>query len=117
MSYYILPKNNNIVDIVPDIKTNNIVVYTSCSLYNFYDEGKNQLKCLMLDSFIINDNKDKYITTLATHIKNKLYNYSNNLNINSEINVLNNLCLLYKQRKTNLINLWGEEEYENIFIL
>ena len=34
-----------------------------------------QLNILMYDGFIVNDNKDKYITTLTSHIKNKLYNY------------------------------------------
>jgi hypothetical protein len=46
MSYYLLPKNNNI-NIEPNIETNDIAVYTSHSLYNFYNECKNQLKCLI----------------------------------------------------------------------
>jgi hypothetical protein len=47
MSYYILPKNNNKFFIEPSINSNNINIYTSYSLYNFYNESKNQLKCLI----------------------------------------------------------------------
>jgi hypothetical protein len=36
---------------------------------------QNQLNFLMCDEFIVNDNKDKYISKLISHIKNKLYNY------------------------------------------
>ncbi len=34
-----------------------------------------QLEFLLSDNFIENNNKDKYISKLTTHIKNKLYNY------------------------------------------
>jgi hypothetical protein len=47
MSYYILPKNNNNIFIVPNINSDDINIYTSYSLYNFYNESKNQLKCLI----------------------------------------------------------------------
>jgi len=47
MSYYILPKNNNNIFIDPNINSHDINIYTSYSLYNFYNESKNQLKCLI----------------------------------------------------------------------
>jgi hypothetical protein len=47
MSYYILPKNNNNIYIEPNIGSNDINIYTSYSLYNFYNESKNQLKYLI----------------------------------------------------------------------
>ena len=47
MSYYILPKNNNKIFIEPNINSDDINIYTSYSLYNFYNESKNQLKCLI----------------------------------------------------------------------
>lgn len=80
MSYYILPKNNNIIDIVPDIKNNNIVVYTSCSLYNFYDEGKNQLRCLIktdetisiLKNLLKNINTYEYIFSIVPGFKHPI---------------------------------------------
>lgn len=34
-----------------------------------------QLEFLITDDFITNNKKDKYISNLATHIKNKIYNY------------------------------------------
>ena len=47
MSYYTLPKNNNKIYIEPNISSDDINIYTSYSLYNFYNESKNQLKCLI----------------------------------------------------------------------
>ena len=47
MSYYILPKNNNKIYIEPNINSHDITIYTSYSLYNFYNESKNQLKSLI----------------------------------------------------------------------
>lgn len=47
MSYYILPKNNNNICIEPNIDSNDIDIYTSYSLYNFYNESKNKLKYLI----------------------------------------------------------------------
>jgi hypothetical protein len=53
MSYFILPKNNNIIDIIPlfDIEKNPI--YTSYSVYNHYYETYEQLK-----KIISTDNTD-----------------------------------------------------------
>ena len=47
MSYYILPKNNNNIYIAPNINLDSITVYTSYSIYNFYNESKNKLKNLI----------------------------------------------------------------------
>ena len=44
MTYYILPKNNNNIYIVPNINLERIKVYTSYSIYNFYNESKNNRK-------------------------------------------------------------------------
>ena len=47
MSYYLLPKNNNNVCIMPTIDSNVIKSYTSHSLYNFNNESKKQLDILI----------------------------------------------------------------------
>ena len=47
MSYYILPKNNNNICIEPTVNLDDINICISYSLYNFYNESKNQLKCLV----------------------------------------------------------------------
>ena len=47
MSYYILPKNNNNIFIEPVVNLDDINICISYSLYNFYNESKNQLKCLV----------------------------------------------------------------------
>ena len=45
-----------------------------------------QLEFLMFDNFIENENKDKYITKLTTHIKNKIYNYKQQDIIKKKLN-------------------------------
>ena len=47
MSYYILPKNNNSININLKIELDDIKCYTSLSLYNFYKESKRQLNYLL----------------------------------------------------------------------
>ena len=47
MSYYILPKNNNSININLKIEVDDIKCYTSLSLYNFYKESKRQLNYLL----------------------------------------------------------------------
>jgi len=45
MSYYILPKNNNILEIIPSIDTQQIPIYTSYSIYHhYYDANELLLK-------------------------------------------------------------------------
>ena len=63
MSYYILPKNNNLIDINLKTETNDIKSYTSPSLYNFYKESKKQLNYLLQtnDSIITFENLLKVI--------------------------------------------------------
>ena len=65
MSYYILPKNNNIIDIIPNIQFNGIIPYTSHSLYNFYNESKIQINIILqtTDSIITFENLLKSINT------------------------------------------------------
>ena len=65
MSYYILPKNNNIIGIIPNIQFNDIIPYTSHSLYNFYNESKIQLNIIHQtnDSIITFENLLKAINT------------------------------------------------------
>ena len=88
MSYYLLPKNNNTITIVPNIKTDDIKSYTSHSLYNFYNESKNKLKNMVEteESIITFKNLLKiinpyeYIFNKASGFKNsisKLKNYTN----------------------------------------
>ena len=43
MSYYILPKNNNYVDIKPIVDLKKINIITSFSIYNYYKDVHNQL--------------------------------------------------------------------------
>ena len=65
MSYYVLPKNNNIIDIIPNIQFNETIPYTSHSLYNFYNESKTQLNIILQtnDSIITFENLLKAINT------------------------------------------------------
>jgi hypothetical protein len=65
MTYYILPKNNNNIYIVPNINLDRIKVYTSYSIYNFYNESKNKLKNLIKtdESVIILKNLLKIINS------------------------------------------------------
>ena len=72
MSYYILPKNNNNIFIDPNINSDDINICTSYSLYNFYNESKNQLKCLIkTDETILVLFKDREIINLKTYLKLK----------------------------------------------
>jgi len=45
-----------------------------------------QLEFLISDNFIKNESKDKYITKLTSHIKNKIYNYKQQDIIKKKIN-------------------------------
>ena len=45
-----------------------------------------QLNNIICDEFIVNENKDKYKTKLASHIKNKLYNYKQQDTIKKKLN-------------------------------
>jgi hypothetical protein len=49
MSYYILPKNNNIDLINPEIKNEEIDTYSSHSLFNYYKEMKTQLNNILVN--------------------------------------------------------------------
>jgi hypothetical protein len=44
MSYYILPKNNNNLEIIPFLDVQNIPIYTSYSIYTHYYDANEQLK-------------------------------------------------------------------------
>jgi hypothetical protein len=63
MSYYILPKNNNSIDINLKLECHDIKSYTSQSLYNFYKESKKQLNFFLQtnDSIITFENLLKVI--------------------------------------------------------
>ena len=51
MSYYILPKNNNIVNVNPISKETTLYKpYISCSLYNYYNEIREQIVDVLLKS-------------------------------------------------------------------
>ena len=43
MSYYILPKNNNNIEIIPIYDSNEIPIYTSYSIYNHYFDATEQI--------------------------------------------------------------------------
>lgn len=45
-----------------------------------------QLEFLMLDNFIENDTRDKYVIKLTSHIKNKIYNYKQQDIIKKKLN-------------------------------
>ena len=46
MSYYLLPKNYNFFNVNPKIDTNQCEIYSSYSLYNFYNNTKKQIDIL-----------------------------------------------------------------------
>jgi len=66
MSYYVLPKNNNIININPQLdnnNNNNNLIYTSYSVYNYYENAYDQLiKILSLD-------EDLYIHSISEYEK------------------------------------------------
>ena len=51
MSYYLLPKNNNNINITPNTESTDIKSYKYHSLYNFYNEIKKKF-----DFFVQTDN-------------------------------------------------------------
>jgi hypothetical protein len=89
MSYYLLPKNNNTITIVPNIKTDDIKSYTSHSLYNFYNESKNKLKSMINTDELIATFKNllkiinpyEYIFYKAPGFKHQISKLKNNTNL------------------------------------
>jgi len=63
MSYYMIPKINNLVNINPFIQANPCSIFTSHSLFLFYNDLKEQL--LRINSFYLNNlNLDKNTNTI-----------------------------------------------------
>jgi len=52
MSYYILPKNNNYLDIKPILDYKKINIVTSFSIYNYYFDVQNQLIKILSEELI-----------------------------------------------------------------
>ena len=44
MSYYLLPKNYNFLSVNPQDQSNECQIYSSYSLYNFYNNIKNEIQ-------------------------------------------------------------------------
>ena len=68
MSYYILPKNNNIIVVDPRIDLTILKPYISHSLYNFYNNVKKQI-ILMGSDLSYNDYEE--INNMTILIKDK----------------------------------------------
>jgi hypothetical protein len=67
MSYYILPKNNNILEIIPLIDVQNIPIYTSYSIYHHYYDANEQL--LKISSSINHELSDVSFNEIETLYK------------------------------------------------
>ena len=61
MSYYILPKNNNIIDIDAKIDEHKISIITSYSIYNYYCEVKKQLIKILSENIDIQYNNIEHL--------------------------------------------------------
>ena len=59
MSYYLLPKIYNFLYVNPQDESNECQIYSSYSLYNFYNNIKTEIDLLCLE-----ENDIKYIFTL-----------------------------------------------------
>ena len=62
MSYYILPKNNNIIIVDPHIGLTSLKPYISHSLYNFYNNVKKQI--ILMGSDLSYNDYEEIITTV-----------------------------------------------------
>lgn len=62
MSYYILPKNNNIIIVDPHIGLTSLKPYISHSLYNFYNNVKKQI--VLMGSDLSYNDYEEIITTV-----------------------------------------------------
>jgi hypothetical protein len=57
MSYYILPKNNNNIEIIPIYDSNEIPIYTSYSIYNHYSDATEQIIKIHDNSYDLSFNR------------------------------------------------------------
>jgi len=117
MSYHILPRNNNIININPIITKSTIPIYTSFSLYNNYINIKNEL-----DMFIKNDSENtKYVENLLKNINPYEYIYSIVPGLNCSVSKLktnsNAFYDLLEIFHTLNINSFLKEIYESINLL
>jgi hypothetical protein len=124
MSYYILPKNNNLININLSFKTesHDIKSYTSQSLYNFYKESKNQLKIFFQtnESIITFENLLKVINP-HEYIFSKIPNYKysvSKLKTKSNIfydvlEILNTLNVLDSFFNKNIKSIHISENYDD----
>ena len=76
MSYYTLPKTNNIPIFSPNIKNNNIEIYTSHSLFYYYNKNKNTY--------------DNNVENISVIINSYEYIFNKNPDFNLQISKLKN---------------------------
>jgi hypothetical protein len=111
MSYYILPKNNNNIFIDPTLNLDDVNIYISHSLYNFYNESKNQLKYLVKtdESIVIFKNLLKIINP-CEYIFSKVPGFKYPISkLKSKSNLLYDLLEIF-----NTLNIVEYFFYKNI---
>lgn len=111
MTYYLLPKNNNNININPNTDSKDIKTYTSHSLYNFYNEIKNQL-----DLLIQKDNLSIIFKNLVKNINPYEYIFSKVPGTKYSVSKLNTKSNLFYDllEITNTLNLFDSFFNKNI---
>lgn len=111
MSYYLLPKNNNNICIMPSMESDIIKSYTSHSLYNFYNEIKNQL-----DFLIQSDNSSIIFKNLLKIMNPYEYVFSKIPGTKYSVSKLNTKSNLFYDllEITNTLNLFDSFFNKNI---
>jgi hypothetical protein len=111
MSYYLLPKNNNNICIMPNMESNVIKSYTSHSLYNFYNEIKKQL-----DFLIQTDNSSFIFKNLLKNMNPYEYIFSKAPGTKYSVSKLNTKSNLFYDllEITNTLNLFDSFFNKNI---
>ena len=111
MSYYLLPKNNNNICIMPSMESDIIKSYTSHSLYNFYNEIKNQL-----DLLIQSDNSSIIFKNLLKIMNPYEYVFSKIPGTKYSVSKLNTKSNLFYDllEITNTLNLFDSFFNKNI---
>jgi hypothetical protein len=111
MSYYLLPKNNNNISIIPIMESTFIKTYTSHSLYNFYNNIKKQL-----DFLIQTDNSNIVFKNLLKNMNPYEYIFSKVPGTKYSVSKLNTKTNLFYDllEITNTLNLFDSFLNKNI---
>jgi len=116
MTYYILPKNNNNIDINPIIESSCLTSYTSHSLYNYYIESKKQLNFFIqtnenicvFESLLKSINPYEYIFSIVPGLKysvSKLKTKTNLFYDLLEIFITLNICDIFLNKNIESIHI------------